>query len=95
MERRTLLASLEALPVTNLASFAATINPDGLVKNNIIVCRVNNEMTEYWLAKATCSPWVTNAADNLEHISDDTSVVQVGRRRRRRRRRRRDRRSGG
>ncbi len=41
-ERQTSRASLEALPVTNLASFEATINPDGPVKNNIIVCRVNN-----------------------------------------------------
>ena len=34
-ERQTSLASLEALPVTNLESFEATIYPDGLVKNNI------------------------------------------------------------
>jgi hypothetical protein len=47
--------------VTNLEGFEATINPDGPVKNNIIVCRVNNETKEYWLAKATCSPWVTTA----------------------------------
>jgi hypothetical protein len=47
--------------VTNLESFEATINPDDPVKNNIIVCRVNNETKEYWLAKATCSPWVTTA----------------------------------
>ena len=64
--------------MTNLESFEATINPDDPVKNNIIVCRVNNETKEYWLAKATCSPWVTTAADNLEDIPDGTSVVQVG-----------------
>ena len=44
-ERQTALASLEALHVTNLESFEATINPDRPVKNNI-VCRVNNEMKE-------------------------------------------------
>ena len=77
-ERQTSLASLEALPVTNLESFEATIYPDGPVENNIIVCRVNNETKEYWLAKATCSLWVTTAADKLEDIPDGTSVVQVG-----------------
>jgi hypothetical protein len=41
------LASLEALPVTNPESFEATINPNGPVKNDIIVCRVNNETKEY------------------------------------------------
>ncbi len=66
-KRQTSLASLEALLP---ASFEATINPDGPVKNNIIVCRVNNETKEYWLAKATCSFWVTTA---LEQISDDSS----------------------
>jgi hypothetical protein len=63
-ERQTSLASLEALPVTNLESFEATINPDGPVKNNIIVCRVKNETKEYWLAKATCSP-------NMQPLGDD------------------------
>jgi hypothetical protein len=77
-ERQTSLASLEALPVTNLESFEATINPDRPVKNNIILCRVNNDTKEYWLAKATCSPWVTTADDNLEDIPYGTSVVQVG-----------------
>ncbi len=57
-ERQTSLASLEALPVTNPESFEATIYPDGPVKNNIIVCRVNNETKECWLAKATCSLWL-------------------------------------
>jgi hypothetical protein len=36
------------LPLTNPESFEATINPNGPVKSNIIVCRVNNEMKEYW-----------------------------------------------
>ncbi len=61
--------------MTNLESFEATIYPDGPVKNNIIVCRVNNEAKAYWLAKATCSLWVTTAADNLEDIPDGTSVA--------------------
>jgi hypothetical protein len=47
-ERKTSLASLEALPVTNPESFEATINPNGPVKNNIIVCRISNETKEYW-----------------------------------------------
>ncbi len=62
--------------MTNLATFEATINPDGAVNN--IVCRFNNETKEYWLAKARCSPWVTSATDNLDHIPDGTSAIMVG-----------------
>ena len=64
--------------MTNLATFVATINPEGAVKDNIVVCRFNNETKEYWLAKARCSPWLTSAADNLDHIPDGTSVILVG-----------------
>ncbi len=64
--------------MANLESFEATINPDRSIKNNVIVCRVNNETKEYWLAKATCSPWVATAADNLEDIPDGTSVGSGG-----------------
>ncbi len=71
-ERKASLASVEARPETNLATFEATINPEG------VVCRFNNETKEYWLPKARCSPWVTSAADNLDHIPDAISVVLVG-----------------
>ena len=40
--------------MTNLATFEATINPEGAV-NNIVVCRFSNETKEYWFAKARCS----------------------------------------
>jgi hypothetical protein len=32
--------------VTNLATFEATINPEGAVKDNIVVYRFNNETKE-------------------------------------------------
>ena len=74
---RPVLACTDVLPVRDLQTFAASIDPAKPVIDNVLVARTgNNDSKEYWLARATTKPRRSTPLDD-EDIPPNTLVVEV------------------
>ena len=58
-----MLACAEVLPVRDLQTFAASINPKHPAASNLLVARQNSDTStkDYWLARATGTPYPATA----------------------------------
>ena len=74
---RPVLACTDVLPVRDLQTFAASIDPAKPVIDNVLVARTgNNDSKEYWLARATTKPRRSTPLDD-EDIPPNTFEVCI------------------